>query len=251
MIHSAKKLFGYHIRGKDGEIGEVYDFYFDDHKWTVRYLVVDTGNWLPGRKVLLSPSVAGRPNWQDHYLPVELTRKQVEKSPPIESHKTVDRQYEEMLNEHYGWPIYWQHYPAVPEMAIAGAPGRVYGKRESQLRSEGIQPRGDPHLRSVREVNGYRIHASDGEIGNTTDFIADTDGWEIRYLVVDTGDWLPGRKVLVAPEWVDSVDWGQRRVNVSMSKSRVKHSPEFDANEAVNREYETQLYDYYGRPKYW
>ena len=253
MIHSTKKLLGYNIRGKDGEIGEVHDFYFDDQEWKIRYLVVDTGKWLPGRKVLLSPSVAGRPDWSDHHLPVALTRKQVETSPPVEKHKTVDRQYEELLTEHYGWPVYWLHSSAVPEMAGVGTavPGRTYDKPERQLRSEGLVVRGDPNLRSIREVTGYRIHATDGEIGYTSDFIADTDEWHIRYLVVDTGNWLPGRKVLVAPDWVDSVDWGQRLVNVAMSKRQVEHSPAFEPTDAVNREYEAQLYDYYGRPKYW
>lgn len=249
MIRSLRELFGYNIRGSDGEIGSVHDFYFDDHEWTVRYIVVDTGKWLPGRKVLLSPSVARNPNWANHALPVELTRKQVENSPPIDAHKTVDRQYEETLSEYYGWPVYWMQYPAVPAMAVSAPP--VRRGLGGEAGPEDIQGRGDPHLRSVREVTDYFIHATDGEIGHAADFVAETQDWRIRYLVVSTRNWLPGRKVLVAPEWVSAVDWSRRQINVSLSRSQVENSPKFDATDAVNREYEEQLYDYYGRPKYW
>jgi hypothetical protein len=254
MIHSIKKLFGYNIRGTDGELGEVFDFYFDDAEWAVRYIIVDTGKWLPGRKVLLSPTAAGRPDWTNHALPVKLTKSQVMQSPPIDVAKPVDRQYEEMLSEYYGWPVYWLHYPGVPVMAgpaVGGGLGPAVEKSEREFRAEGIIAEGDPHLRSVRDVTGYRIGALDDEIGQVSDFIADTEDWKIRYMIVDTGKWLPGRKVLIAPGWIESVDWGERLVKVSMSKDQVKGSPEFEPTKAVNREYEAQLYDYYGRPKYW
>ncbi|MBK9166200.1 MAG: PRC-barrel domain-containing protein [Bryobacterales bacterium] len=135
-------------------------------------------------------------------------------------------------------------------MTQAGA-ARAVGKSEQTLRTEGVETHGDPHLRSVREVSGYRIRAADGEIGRVADFIVDTDGWAIRYLVVDTRNWLPGRKVLVAPRWVQSIDWGDRLVHVRLHREDIKNSPEFDPNEPVNREYEARLYDYYGRPRYW
>jgi hypothetical protein len=255
MKHSLKQLYGYKIRGKDGEIGEVFDFYFDDADWTVRYVVVETGNWLSGRKVLLSPTVAGRPQWAEHHLPVSLTKEQIVNSPPIDADKPVDRQYEELLNAYYGWPLYWMGYPAVPVMVgpvlenAGPQPAQDAGKPGT--RREQAVPSGDPHLRSARDVAGYRIQALDDAIGNADDFVVDTETWIIRYMVVDTGNWLPGRKVLLAPGWVDAVDWGQRSVNVSMSTAQVKSSPEFDPTSAVNREYEAQLYDYYGRPKYW
>ena len=142
---------------------------------------------------------AGKPDWSNHTLSVELTRSQVETSPPIETDKPVSRQYEEELSQHYAWPVYWPQYPAVP---VGVAPlskaeaARAVSKSEETLRAEGIEMSGDPHLRSVKEVSGYYIRASDGDIGHLADFIVDTDEWSVRYVVVDTRNWLPGRKRL-------------------------------------------------------
>lgn len=109
----------------------------------------------------------------------------------------------------------------------------------------------DPHLRSTREVIGYHIQANDGGIGHVDDFIAGGEDWVIRYMIVDTRNWLPGRKVLVAPTWVKRVDWAKRDVYVDLSRETIENSPEFDPSAPVNREYELRLYDYYGRPRYW
>jgi len=109
----------------------------------------------------------------------------------------------------------------------------------------------DTHLRSAREIMGYHIQATDGEIGHVDDFIVEDDGWRVRYVVVDTRNWLSGRQVLLSPDWVDAVDWNERKVHASLTKNGVKNSPEFDPNAPVNRQYEEMLHDYYGRPKYW
>ena len=104
---------------------------------------------------------------------------------------------------------------------------------------------------STKEVSGYHIHAFDGSIGHVDDFIVDDESWVIRFLVVDTKNWLPGRKVLIAPLWVDAIDWESRQVRVDMTMEAVKNAPEFDPEAPINREYEERLYDYHGRPKYW
>jgi hypothetical protein len=109
----------------------------------------------------------------------------------------------------------------------------------------------DPHLRSTREVIGYHIQARDGEIGHVDDLIVDDELWYLRYLVIDTRNWLPGRKVLVAPAWAEQVSWIERKVYIDLKRETIKNSPEFDPSMPVNREYEVQLYDYYGRPRYW
>ena len=110
---------------------------------------------------------------------------------------------------------------------------------------------GDPHLRSVREVSGYHLAATDGELGHVEDFILDDETWSIRYVVIDTRNWLPGRQVLISPSWVREVDWGLRKVSVDMTKQQVKDSPEYDPKMPINREYEARLYDFYGRTRYW
>lgn len=254
MLRSAKDLHGYRILATDGKIGGVRDLYFDDSTWVVRYVVVDTGKWLPGRRVLISPVEFGEPNWKDLTVPVSLTKERVKNSPSAESDKPVSRQHEMELHRYYGWPLYWMGPPPGETPMGLSAEGIAAQKAEAD-RAENEpgerEPEGDANLRSVREVTGYGIHATDGDIGHVEDFIIDTPEWIIRYMVVDTRNWLPGRKVLVAPAWIESVDWADRAVKVAMTREEIKSSPEFDASAPVNREYETRLYDYYGRPAYW
>jgi uncharacterized protein YrrD len=243
-LRSLKDLEGYKIAEKDGHIGKVHDFFFDDEFWVVRYLVVDTGSWLPGRKVLLSPGVLLTPDWNAREFTVALTRDQVKNSPDIDTDKPVSRQREMELRTYYGWPFYWTGGGAWPEPIPLMPP---LEPPPPKTREEG-----DPHLRSVREMIGYNIEADDGEIGFVDDFIAEEETWVIRYLVVSTHKWLPGRKVLVAPHWIAGrISWAKQTVKLNMSRASVKNSPEFDPSAPVNREYETRLYDYYGRPKYW
>lgn len=248
MLRSVKGIHGYSIRATDGDIGTVYAFYFDDDLWTIRYLVVDTGTWLPGRRVLLSPAVIGQIHWETETLTVTLSTEQVENSPDMDTEKPVSRQYEAALHDYYGWPVYWGAFEPTgagviamppPVLEIADAAESVAGER------------GDPHLRSTHEVIGYSINAWDGDIGYVKDFIVEDDIWAIRYMVVDTGNWLPGKKVLIAPQWITEVSWGESKVYVELTQEEVKNSPEFDASAPVNRAYEERLYDFYGRPKYW
>ncbi len=239
MLRSAKSLRDYHIRATDGNIGRVNDFLFDGEGWVIRYAVVDTSEWLPGRKVLLIPDVLGPPSTEGEILPVALTREQVENSPDIDTDKPVSRQHEVDLFEHYGWSPYWG----------AGRGGLTTHVARTTQTVEA--PPGDPNLRSMREVAGYSIHATDGHIGHVEDFIIDDEEWIVRYIVVDTRNWLPGRRVLISPEWVSRIDWRSNAVSIGHSRDEVRKSPHYDPNQPVNRQYELRLYDYYGRRKYW
>jgi hypothetical protein len=248
MLRSVKTLFGYTVLAQDGDMGKVYDFYFHDDTWIIRYLVVDTGHWLPGRKVLVAPSALGRPNWEGLNFPVALTREQVEKSPDIDTAKPVSRQQELDLHNHYGWPLYWLDpgtgaWPGVLPMAPIFAP-----PRPSEMPTDA---KVDSHLRSVREVKGYHIHATDGEMGHLEDFIADDAAWVVRYLVIRVSNWLPAKKVLISPQWLGEIRHFERKVNITMTRESILHCPEFHPGAFVNREYEERLYDYYGRPGYW
>jgi hypothetical protein len=241
MLRSVKDLRGYTISAIDGDIGQVHEFFFDDRSWAIRYLVVDTGNWLPGRQVLITPFALGQPDWAAQILPVELSKEQVENSPPVSLDKPVSRQMEADLHVYYGWRPYW-----------FGGAGAILSAIEAQAKRKASgEQLDDPHLRSTREVIGYHIQATDGEIGHVEDLIASDEHWAIHYLVIDTRNWLPGRKVLVAPAWVEKVDWVGRQVHVDLTQETLKHSPEFDPSAPVNREYEIRLFDYYGRPKFW
>src|SRR5206468_12877533 len=102
-----------------------------------------------------------------------------------------------------------------------------------------------------KEVSGYHIQASNGEIGHLQDFIVDDQNWIIRYMVVDTRNWWPGKKVLVSPQWIERVSWEESKVCVGLSREAVKSSPEYQAHVPITRDYESRLYDHYGRSSYW
>jgi hypothetical protein len=248
MLRSAKEIINYVLSAEDGEIGRCKDFLFDDEFWTIRYMVADTGKWLPGRKVLISPISLEDPKWLDRRFPVKLTKEQIENSPPLDEDAPVSRRYEIKYFNHYYWPYYWTGGGMWGAAPYPPAPAPV--PREGQFAESDEDPE-ETHLRSVKEVTGYHIRAKDGEVGHVEDFVAEDETWAIRYMVVDTRNWLPGRKVLVAPQWIESVDWVDNLVEVDLTTKAVKESPEYDPSKPVNREYEIQLYDFYGRPAYW
>ncbi len=252
MLRSLKEVLGYVLSAQDGEIGRCKDFLFDDLAWTVRYMVADTGRWLPGRKVLVSPISLGEPDWRSRRFPVQLTKKQIEEAPPLEEDAPVSRQYEIRWTRYYGWPYYWA---GSAPWGVVEYPSALLLQKDlteaAEQEQEEAAGREDRHLRSAKEVTGYHIQATDDEIGHVEDFILDEQSWTLRYIVVDTRNWLPGRKVLVSPEWVDSVDWGEEKVFVDLTTRQVRDSPEYDPSVPVNREYEVRLYDFYGRPQYW
>jgi hypothetical protein len=243
MLQSAKSLYGYTIEAVDGDIGKVSEFLFDDQFWTVRYLVIKTGSWLMQRRVLIAPAALGQPAWETQRFPVALSREQIEQSPDIKTDQPVSRQQEVALHAHYGWPSYWDM--AVP---VGSAPIPV---PPPAMEVAEIDAHGDPHLRSTQAVMGYYIQARDGDIGHVEDFIVADDTWSIRYMVVDTRNWWPGKKVLISPWWITEVNWGTSRVRVHINRETIANSPPFDPATPVNRGYEERLYDYYGRPKYW
>lgn len=237
MLRSVKELNGYTIQATDDKIGKVSEFYFDDEVWTIRYLVVNTGPWLFGRKVLITALALGQPDWGARLFPISLTKELVETSPDVDLAKPVSRQLEVKLHEHFDWQPYWWA-------------GGVLTANEVQTEVVKVAE-GDPRLRSIKEVTGYHIVALDDKIGHVVDFIVDDETWVIRYMVVDTRNWLPGKKVLVAPTWIEKVVWAEEIVYVNLYRETIESSPAYNPSTPVNREYEERLYDFYGRPKYW
>ncbi len=241
MLRSLRDILKYKLKANDGEFGHVEDIYFDDQLWTVRYLAVDTGDWLPGRQVLLSPDVVTSADGDDKRLDVDLRRDQIEQSPSVQEHRPVSRQLQIQLADYFGWTPYWETPAAAPVAWFPEASGS-----DEQLKAAEMD-NADPHLRSVDEVAGYRIAAEDGEIGHVEDFLYQTDDWTVKYLVVDTRNWLPGKNVLVSIAWLKAVDWSGGNVEVDLAREKIKEAPEFDPDEPVDDQYETALYDYYGQ----
>ena len=250
MLRRAKELDGCAIRATDGDIGEVKDIFFDADAWTVRYFVVETGNWLRHRRVLIAPEAARRPMTSDGdcELPVELTQRQVRESPDVDTHRPFARDRELAYREYYAWPVYWP-----TGMFTAGGVGVAPPIISSDKQRAAAEPPhvpaepDDQRLRSADEVRGYALRASDGEIGHVRDFIVDDGDWRIRYLVVDTGNWLPGKDVLIAPEWISAVSWSDNEVVAKLSRERVKSAPEYHESAPVTGEYERALREHYRR----
>lgn len=245
MLSKVKTLQGYKLDSLDGRFGEFKEFYFDDHYWTIRYLVAETGNWLPGRQVLISPYALGTAIKAERHITVALTKKQIEDSPALSSDNPVSRQFEEAYYGYYGWPMYW----AGPYMWGAN-PYIVRGGEERAELAPG-EKAWDTHLRSTEAVTGYYIEAEDGVIGHVEDFIIDDETWAIRYMVVDTKNWWPGRKVLIAPRWIERVSWDESKVYVRLSREAIKEAPEYSDALMLTREYEEGLHGHYKRPGYW
>lgn len=259
MLRTAKEIIGYDIEARDGQIGQISDLYFDDELWIVRYLIVDTGGWLSsGRKVLISPMSVSQPDWATQTLPVDLTKEQIENSPSIDLEQPVSRQLENKLHAHYGWSPYWTD-PSQPAMqrpvpyvlGVPAPPLPISDSESAVTPSPDADAHHNSHLRSMDEVLGYNIEARDGSIGHVETFVVDDSNWSIMYLVVDTRNWLPGKKVLVALSWIERISWIDESVYVDLLQDTVRNSPEYRPNEPINRETESTLYDYYGRPVYW
>lgn len=250
MLSKATELTGYAIHATDGHIGRMSTMLFDDEAWTVRYFVVDTGTWLPGRKVLIAPVAIRRADWATSSLDVTLTREQVKNSPDIDTDRPVSRRHEQDYYRYYSYPYYWSGLlpGAYPGMATHAAEPRLVD--EMPAREQGAESQ-ESHLQDVRAVKGYHIRAADGEIGHVEDFLVDPESWTIRYIVVDTSNWLGGRRVLIAPSWVGAVSWEQSTVQVTATRQAVKDSPEYDTAAQVGRPYEERLYFHYGATGYW
>ncbi len=244
MLRNVTQLEGFVIHATDGELGTVYQLYFDDETWVIRYLTVELG-WLGGRRVLISPLSVTHVDWMDKRLDVALTKEQVRNSPNIDTDKPVSRQHEIAYSGYYGYPYYW----AGPCMwGPSSYPGGVMtAPKVDPIPSDSK----DSHLRSTKEVTGYHIEATDGEIGHIGAFIVDDAAWAIRYIEVATKNWWPGKKVLVSPAWIERVSWEDSKVYVGLSREAIQSAPEFVEFTEITREYEDRLYCHYGRPPYW
>ncbi len=245
MLIKAKTLHGYKLDSLDGEIGKVKEFYFDDRHWTIRYLVADTGTWLTDRQVLISPYALNSVSKSEKHLSVDLTKKQIENSPSLNTHKPVSRQFEDDYYGYFGWPTYWDG------TSVWGNSTHIERDREKWRKfTKGLKA-SDRHLRSTHAVTGYHLQALDGEIGHVEDFVIDDETWAIRYLIVGTKNWWPGKKILLSPQWIERVSWSESSVFTNLSRETIQNSPEYTEESLLTRDYEIGLHHHYNRKGYW
>ena len=251
MKRNIKSLTGFKMGAVDGEIGQVEEFYFDDKTWTIRYIIVNTGSWLSNRKVLISPEAVVNPDWKQKVFPVNLTKEQIKNSPDIDTDKPVSRQQEIRLHEYYPWRNYWSSGLWSGGIVTSGMQMPPALSLEEAIPKDKVADRrkttDDPNLRSTDKVIGYDIEAIDGDIGKVEDFIIDDTTWRIHFMLVDTGNWFPGKKVLISPKWVKEIKWANSSVKVNVPVEHIKKSPEYDPRQEVSDSYEANLKNYYGR----
>lgn len=237
QLRNLKDLSGFGLQARDGEIGTLKEIYFDDQIWLVRYLVVNMGGRLLGREVLIGPQVIESVDEDARHIVVNLTREQVENSPPVGSERPVSRHYEAEYHRYYGLEPYW----AMGPFGAPPAPNPIPPPAEAPRDPE------HPHLRSSDEVSGYHIAARDGEIGKVVDFIVDDSDWSVGYVTIDTRRWLSGRTVLISPAWIKAVDWPGRSITVDLDRDAIESAPEYDPSRLITAEYEARLLAHYGR----
>jgi hypothetical protein len=258
MLRRMKDMEGYSIAATDGIIGHVKDYYFDDAAWVIRYLVVETGAWLSTRKVLISPMAINRPDWSEKCIPAAITQQQVKDSPGIDTDKPVSRQHEEQYSDYYRYPYYWGGrgvwrpgtYPNLIEPRLrfgwSTAPHRQ-AQDESDPPATEPHEKDDPHLRSGNTVGRYGVHATDGDIGHVQGFLIDEKTWAIEYLIVNTGHWWLGHEVLIAPEWIENVDWAGSKVNVGLARQAIRDAPPYDPAIPFEPEHAARFHAHYAR----
>lgn len=245
MLYKASSLTGYKLNGLDGDIGKVKEFYFDDLYWMVRYLVADTGNWLTGRQVLVSPASLVAVNQEEQSITIDLTKKQIEDSPSLETDKPVSRQFEEMHFGYYGLAAYWND---PNRLGLDPGKEQVHDNTGVPIQERETW---DPNLRSMGDVAGFAIQALDGEIGHVEDFVIDDKTWALRYLVIDTRNWWPGKKVLVSPQWIKNVFWTDSIIFVNLLRDSIQNAPEYSEASPITRAFEAELHRHYNLKEYW
>ncbi len=227
MQQSLNHLINWNLDARDGEIGKVRDFYFDDQKWTIRYLIVKTGSWLSGREVLLSPAVVLRQPWESGLFPVSITKQQVQNSPQIDTDRPVSRQHESELAAYYSWQENWASglYSGALWGVIPATPvfePSILAEMDTEASHDNL------HLRSAGKVKGYHIQAADGDIGHIVDFIIDDQTWQISHLLVDTHNWVGGKKILIEVRHIGSVHWDNSTVSVDLAMQEIKDASAVD-----------------------
>ena len=237
MLRTLENMIGYRLVAKDGEIGKVYDFFVDDTVWRLRYLVVETGNWLNRRRILIAPAALGSIDGARREFMVNLTRSQVESGPGIDTDRPVSRQQEMQMNVHYGWPAYW-----APE-AVVAVPTTLMEFSDDRPRTEG-----DPHLRSFREIGSYSVIFGGQPVGRAQDFVIEDSTWSLTQMVMQAGGWMGSRLVALPAGSITEISWARRSVTINLSKEALAALPAFDAAAPVNREEAVVYFDYYGRP---
>jgi hypothetical protein len=246
MLKPATQTNGCGIAAADGHIGHVSDVLFDDQTWMVRWIVVECGSWLMRRNVLLPPLALGHLDLVAREFSVRLSKKHISDSPNIDTDKSVTRHMEGSVYNHYGWTPYWNTgFYFGGGGYLGGALGAPYlMPTDAAVKTDQGDP-DDPHLRSANTVVGYHIEATDGVIGHVEDLLLEDADWSLRYLIVNTKNWWPGKKVMILPSSIKHIDWSDRLVLIDVDRNKVQNSPAFSDFSGVDRSFDQAIDRHY------
>ena len=263
MLFAVSGLIGCEVHANDGAVGAVKDFLFDDQTWKLRWVAVNAGDWLAGRRVVFlhpsaiaplvlppKPKLPMMSQGETLTLAVDLTRGQIEAGPHAHQDNPVTRDMEGLLYDYYGWDPYWgaSHFGGavlanVESKIVEGAARRTVEAQTPPLD-------GADHLHAVTEFKGYAVHAADGDIGHVENLLADDSNWDIRYLVIATRNWWPGKIVQLSPYAVKDIDWFAEQVNMNVTRDQVRSAPAWDPLAMMNEASEEELHRHFGWPGY-
>ena len=232
MLHSINSLFGYELIGKDGTLGTVFDVLIDDSNWSTRYLLIDTGVWLPGKKLIIEPKVLQEPNTDSQTIPIKLDRSSVTKE--IETLHGFDS---------YSW---WEpsvHHSTATRTAPALA---MLGPTAEPIVRENEKDTDISTLHSLKTLIGQGVSVDKNRMGSVEDFILCTDDWKLPFLIATTRTWLPQKRVMVATTVIKRVVPLTRTIQLSLSKQAFESCPEYKPKTPINRRLEEVYYDYEG-----
>lgn len=224
MNRSVKHLHTYTLVARDGELGSIREMYFDDKNWTIRYLISDLERFPEKDKAAISPVSVEDIDWKNGTIRVDLPKNVVADSPEVDVEKPFNRSKERQLNSYYHFPTYWSGIGLWGNHVYPGLLAEE-SPTEEEERSGGDQEN-RVYVHRAKEACGYTIEATDGEIGHVEDLVIEEKTWEIQFLVIDTRNWLPGKKVIVDTHWLDEVNWQDGTVKVSLPRNAIRGATE-------------------------
>jgi hypothetical protein len=222
MKLNTNSLPGFSLSATDGEVGRIEEVYFDDRNWAIRYLVVKTGSWLSGRKVLISPQAFDRSRWNGETFPVNLTKKQILNSPDVDTEIPLSSKHTASINKYYLWQTFMDdgfYAPAHCDPPDLSEDAEMDNQSDDHF-----------HLRSTRQTKGYHIYATDGEIGYVCDFIVSDEDWKMEYLVVVAKSIFGDQKILISVRDIREIKWASSNIYLDISVKAVEQSRIFDGS---------------------
>ena len=251
MLRPFASLRGCSLTASDGEIGTVYEFYFDDKRWTVRYLVVDIGSWLDAGLVLVSPEALAETDSDAGTIHVNLSKEEVRCAAAAESDSPVSLQEKETVQRREELALPTVTAARTQQGAFAPASRFTKDARDSAAHSSSRNLRcGDPHLRSSGALTKrYAIRSQNGIIGTVDDFIVDDREWRVNYFVIHVGGWLFGKRILLEPEWVKQISADEQEICVDLPRCAMKDAPRFNPFAPITQFDQQRLHYFYRRER--